>query len=420
MNRVNSERAKKIAIVLVPVLYLLFAGIIFSLIKANVIDPLPPKAIPILFEETEFNEEMHTNVQLSLQQAQDFTLQNLMEEDGFIPLYIKDLNKMVSSQTNSEALSYGLYWTAIDKRKIQFDKELDFIENNMQHPQAKYLMWRLEENRTPIEDGSNIASDADLRAIKALLIAQEYWGDERYEDKIKELAISLESIAITTDGFLSPYGGVEDSGKVWKTQTVWLPYADFQIFRHLANTRGSPWNSVYKNMKEAYLGAQLPSGLYQTELTENRAYTTMLDGGNYSIHAFWMMVRAAESEDKELQQSALKALDFYKASFYKDNKIYTAYNEVGQPSSSTDAPWVYALVGRAAIELGDYKFSEDMMKKLLEFQNMDPNSEYYGAFNEGSKEQPVATQFTIQESILTLQDYLNKHGSRSPDGKVTS
>ncbi len=421
MKQTDSERAKKFLIVLIPIIYLIFAGVILFLIKANAISPLPPKAIPISFEETEFNEEMHSRVLASLQQAQNFTLNNLMEDDGFIPLYVTgSKDQTVSSQTNSEALSYGLCWTAIDKRKIQFDKELNFIENSMQHPQAGYLMWRLEENRKPIDDGGNIASDADLRTIKALIIAKEYWGDKRYQEKINELATSLESIAITKDNFLAPYGGVENDSTLWKTQNVWLPYADFQMFRYLANTRGSPWNAVYKNMKQAYLNAQLSSGIYQTELTENRIYATTLDGGNYSIHSFWMMVRASESEDKELQQSAQKALNFYKESFYQNNKIYTAYSEVGLPASTTDAPWVYALVGRAAIELGDYKFSEDMMKKLLEFQDRDPSSEYYGAFNEGSKEQPRATQFTIQESILTLQTYLNKHGSRSPDGKVTS
>lgn len=417
----SSVRTKKFFIIILPVLYILIALLLFSLVATKMIDRLPPTQNEISFEGANFNETLHSEILSRLALAQNFTTNNLIAEDGFVYLYVsKSNNTLNSNQTNSEALSYALYWTASDRRHVLFNKELSFIEKYMQHPDKKYLMWRLEENRNAIGDGRNSATDAELRAIKALLVANSYWNDKTYEKKINEIAKSLENIAITSDKLFSSYAGVYETGKVWKTEDVWLSYADFTVFRDLAHRRGQPWRSIYQNMKEAVLDSQLSSGLYQTELNKDRTYSSTLDASNHSINSLWIMVRAAESEDKDLQDSARKALNFYKESYNEKNIIYTSYTSEGSPASTSDAPWTYALVGRAAIALGDETFSNQMIGKLITFQNMNQSSFFYGAFVEGSKEEPQATQFTIQESIITLQAYIDKIGSHSLDEKRTS
>ncbi len=415
----TSIRRKKYFIILIPIIYIVIALFLLLFAKTGFITTLPPPDNQISFDNSSYNQTFRDQVSLKLSLAENFTNNNLVAKDGFVYLSLSTSQSgNVSNETNSEALSYILYWTAVDRNKEEFDRELLFVETYMQNPQAKYLMWNIGSNREAVGSGRNVATDADLRTIKALLVANDYWNNKTYQSEINVLAKSLKNIAVTHSNLFAPYGGIDGSGKIWKTDEVWLSYADFTVFRDLAYTTGEPWRSVYHNMKNAYLDAQLPSGLYQSDLSPNGDYSSL--DGNYSINALWMMVRAAESGDPQLQESAQKALLVYKNSFYKNGEIYTSYTSDGQPASTTDSPWTYALVGRTAIALGDENFSEDLVRKLLTFQNTDMNSSYYGSFVEGSEKAPEATQFTQQESIITLQSYLDKIGYRSLDGKRTA
>lgn len=127
------------------------------------------------------------------------------------------------------------------------------------------------------------------------------------------------------------------------------------------------------------------------------------------------MVRAAESNDPELENSARRALEFYKESYKQHGIIFTDYNKDGTPASGGDSAWAYALVGRAAIALGDEEFADSMITELLKEQTLDPNSELYGAFLEGPDGEKKVGQFTMQESIITLQAYVAMKTSIASD-----
>ena len=338
----------------------------------------------------------------NLRSAQTFVLSKLVRQNRHINLYwttgdgLPDFNN-----TNSEALSYFLLWNAREKNKEEFDKGFEFVQTRMMH-KSGYLMWKLDANDNASLDGSNIASDADLRTLKALYIASEQWKDERYTDMIDRLATGLEKVAVTSDNYLSPYGGMSGD-TAWTAREVWLSYTDFTVLKRLSTRE--PWKSVYTNMKQAFLDAQLDNGLYNPELTESRDEGNGLDLGEYSINSMWMMVRAAESDDAELQASARKSLDFYKKKFSTDNAVYSSYTSSGEPSF-VESAWAYALVARAAIALEDAEFSKDMINKLISFQVMDNNSVYFGAIPEGADKR--VGQFTMQEAILTMQDFVEK------------
>ncbi|HLP79477.1 MAG TPA: hypothetical protein VK158_02500, partial [Acidobacteriota bacterium] len=159
-------------------------------------------------------------------------------------------------------------------------------------------------------------------------------------------------------------------------------------------------------MKDAVLGAQIQNGLYNSMLTQSRHYGNGIDAGGYSINSLWIMVRNAESGDLQLMESANKSLQFYRNKMVIDSELYAQYDSTGNPLSPTDTPWVYALVARAAIALNDREFSDLMIEKLLEHQNLDSQSWLYGSFPEGYAQDTRVGQFTMQESILSLQDYI--------------
>lgn len=355
--------------------------------------PLPQNITPTL------------DVTENLQAAQRYTGLELVRNDGFVKLYNVPGNATYpgENQTNSEAVTYYLLQAAQSKDKQTVDWTLDFIETHMMHPQGDYIMWRLEDDLSVKTDGGNIASDADIRAIKALLIAKEEWGDQRYTTLINRLATALENVAITQDNYLAPYAGYAGNTS-WTANEVWLSYADFEVFQALANERGEPWISVLNNTKQAYLDSQIRVGFYNPSLNEEREFGNGIDGGAYSINSLWMMVRAAQSGDDDLLQSANKSVQFYKQRYATDAELYAIYTANGDPLSAYDTPWVYALVARAAVELGQNEFASQLIDELLMHQIQDPRHPLYGAIPENAD--PIRiSQFTMHESILTLQSF---------------
>ena len=279
------------------------------------------------------------------------------------------------------------------------------------HPTYGYLRWRLNDEGKVVEDGGNIASDADLRLILSLYEAQDRWDDARYANLRRRLTNGLELVAVTNDNMLAPYGGISGETSVWMAKEVWLSYHDFAASSRLAQD-SKVWGKVHESMKQSILGSQLANGLYNSQLTEQRAYGNGPDNGGYSINSLWIMVRSAQSDDPQLRASAQKALDFYKREFAERGRIVTSYSSSGEPNSSYDAPWVYALVARAAVGLDDYVFATQMLNKLREFQITDPASPHYGAIVEGQTNNRWVGQFTTQESILALQEYMVKFNSK--------
>src|SRR3989344_3182374 len=353
----------------------LLLGLAFQLLVVNgVIEKSPPTQVEKSM--TDSIAESEKSSIMDLKSLQSSFEKNFVRKNGHVVLYIsanKSLN-IIDSNTNSEAVSYYLLWNANAKNKVAFDRELDFIESKMTEPNFGYLRWRLASNDSVEGDGGNIASDADLRAIKALLVAEKQWNDPRYKKLAEKLAFGIEKVAITKDNMLAPYGGASGKTSAWSAKEVWISYEDFTVLSELAQRRGDVWKKVYKNMKNATLHAQIHNGLYNSELTEKREYGNGIDGGDYSINSLWMMVRSAESSDTELRDSARKSLEFYKHRFEIDNDIYASYNSEGNALSPSSTPWVYALVGRAAVALDEQEFSEKMIKKLAHYQIKDNKS----------------------------------------------
>ena len=416
MRRGFWPRGKLLAILGIVLLYLAVGGTFWLLATAGDIKRLAPTPIQVAGNDSLPELAPSTlDVNMHLSAAAAFFRDNLLQNNGHIDLYRRATSNGTvadDNDTNSEAVSYYLLWTAQAKEKTAFDKELSYVQEKMVQPVGGYLQWRLTVNDTVVRDGGNIASDADLRAIKALLVAERQWGDQQYTDMITQLAKGLERTAITKDDLLAPYGGMSGTTP-WTANESYISYSDFAVFRELSRRRGEPWTTVYAKMKAAVLGAQIQNGLYNSQLTASRQYGNGIDGGGYSINSMWIMVRNAESGDPDLVASANRSLAFYKQQFARNAELDTLYSSNGDALSSGDSPWAYALIGRAAIALGDTGFSDAMMAKLLAKQVTACSSSIYGAFPEGDAKGSRIGQFTMQEAILTMQDYLSSRGEEA-------
>ena len=408
----NSSKIKLMILVSIIVIYILVGlGLKFAADKGII-----PKATP-LKQEIQGDDSIKVSIpdyKINLESAQIFFKKEFVEPSGHVDLYLTiNQNKTIylDNNTNSEAISYYLLWAANDNDQHSFDKEMEYEKEYMIQPDVGYMMWKLTANDTVENDGANMASDADLRTTKALLIAESKWGNKKYSIQIEKLASALKKVAITNDGYLAPYGGASGNS-IWTADEIWLSYSDFNVFEELSKRFGSPWKELHDKMKKAALNAQLANGLYNSQLTNTRQYGNSIDGNGYSINSMWMMIRSAESNDPELKTSALKSLNFYKQKFMQDGELYAEYSSSGDALSPSDAPWVYALVGRAAIALSDTDFANAMLKKLVEHQITDKKSKLYGSFPEGNGDNLRIGQFTMQESILTLQAFLMSNGQK--------
>ncbi|PIN69749.1 hypothetical protein COV93_04210, partial [Candidatus Woesearchaeota archaeon CG11_big_fil_rev_8_21_14_0_20_43_8] len=302
------NRSKIIFMISIITAYLTFGTIFYGLVTFGIIDKLP---LPVDAYELSVAKKNQTNFAENLEAAQDFFIDKMIKDNGHVDLYYAiDKSKTIDGQydTNSEAISYLMLWTAKAGMKEEFDRAVMFVENHMLQPDFRYMMWRLDQSDIARGDGINMATDADLRAIHALKIASERWPEKRYDILSKQLADALLKIGLTDDGLLAPYGGASGKESIWNTQEVWLSYTYFPAFAELSERYGEPWDEVYLNMKKAVLDAQIANGLYNQQLTLKRDHGTGPDGGGYSINSLWIMVRSAESNDTELMDSARKGL----------------------------------------------------------------------------------------------------------------
>lgn len=419
MNK-RFEKKKMLFLSSMLILYLLIGLILFLVVRMGVISKLTPDSKEFGAIEYDLGGD-YKYLPDRLQAAEQFVDKNLRKENGHINLYylVNGDYETGDNYTNSEAVSYYLLWNVKDYNKVAVDEEINFIEKNMIHPNGGYIMWKLNDKDKVVEDGANIATDADLRIIYALILAKGIWGDKKYSELIENLSSSLEEIAITQNNSFAPYGGFRD-GNYWKTNEVWLSYGNFNAFSSLAKLKGNPWRKTYYKMQSEILNAQDEKGLYYTQLEEFGNYSSRLDNDKYSINTLWIMLHSAESNSPELRASASKALDFYKEKYNQDGMIFTDYNKDGSPASGGDSPWVYALVGRTAISLNDESFADSMIYELLKKQEINNDSDLYGGFVEGPKNNQKVGQFTMQESILTLQEYIRMKSESYKETKQNS
>src|SRR3989338_2957478 len=161
-------KSKILALAAILVIYICLGTAFKFALNKGWVEKAPPSPPYMAGADEIINVEQ--SILPNLESAQYFFENNFVRNKGHINLYIAaGRNKNLSDMaTNSEAVSYYMLSAANEQNKKKFDAVLDFMESRMIHPNFDYMMWRLDYNDSVSGDGSNIATDADLRAIKAL------------------------------------------------------------------------------------------------------------------------------------------------------------------------------------------------------------------------------------------------------------
>ncbi|KAL0041273.1 hypothetical protein WJX77_010658 [Trebouxia sp. C0004] len=158
--------------------------------------------------------------------------------------------------TVSEASGYGLLASVLANRRIDFDKFL--IYYNEQENDQGLSCWQqvLRNNKIftdpdPSNNGCGSATDGDLDAAYAVLLAGQKWHDPLYTERGIKLCAAIWKWSITAETRVTNLGdwckdkdGKEADKFYWVSRPSDYMLTHFQLFSEVDTQRSKQWISV--------------------------------------------------------------------------------------------------------------------------------------------------------------------------------
>lgn len=301
-----------------------------------------------------------------------FVMEKLTTSDGGIKTnYSKlksdgDITKGHAVLSESQGIML-LYYLDRNEKNL-FDRNLEFIEEKMLLDNG-LLSWRIEADKA----SETSATIDDLRVIKALLLANERWGDIKYRSVAIKISKGIKNELIDED-ILADFN---DGYSMSKTST--LCYLDLPTLKLLSQI-DSDYKKIYNTsldiLSNGYMGSSIP--LFKKEY--NREKESYDDGDlDTLLSAIVLLNRAEVGEDVQ------ESVDWLKEKFREDKGIFSLYSPVtGEKTSNIESTSIYAILLQVAEEIGDKELSSMCLYKLKTYQVSDKNSEIYGAFGDSN------------------------------------
>jgi endo-1,4-beta-D-glucanase Y len=180
-------------------------------------------------------------------------------------------------QTVSEGIAYGMLVmvymdNATNQTQDEFDKLWAYYKKYMNGNGV--MDWKINGFSSVAENGG--ATDAELDAAVALLMAYKQWGDEKYKSDAETLIQTIWDHEVSDTYFLKP-------GDTWndRKNPSYFSTAAFELFREV---NGNEWDKVIDKAYELLdKSANETSGLVPDWCDE--------EGGDLGTHFSWDAVR---------------------------------------------------------------------------------------------------------------------------------
>lgn len=370
---------------------------------SQVVDPVQPSIAPTPVESTQ---PMPTPVALTrfpskndlLQQSWVAYRQRFIQTDGRV------IDREADDRTVSEGQAYAMLRAAMIGDRDTFDRTLNWAENNLQRQRdGKRIdsLWawkwgRNSQGQWTTIDG-NFASDADIDAITALILAARRWKHPEYlnlaRTKLQDLW-NLSTIASPTKKtrYLLP-GPVEifqQQSIVQLNPSYFAPYA-FRLFAQVDPSHDwlSLVDSSYQVLQQATAlsSVGLPNDWVLVNLTTAKAEPLQVANPGTSEYGFdayrvWWRVAldAAWFKEPRAKQYLQKQLGHPKQLWRSQQKIPARIDLQGNPTVTYEATSQYAML-YAALQLVDPSTAQQIEQKKLmsRYRNgfWDNDSAYY-------------------------------------------
>jgi len=343
--------------------------------------------------------------------ALSFILTGMMNEQGGIYTQYRALPSSeegaaagheVLLQNNSLLM---LYAARTGDRQL-FDQQVAVIKDYFLEERLGLLHWKLDVEMQPSESSwgtySNSPGDS-LRVVKALLLADEYWGDEAYKELASEIGEGLKGYNIASDKTLRYYASwtpeLEPAGY---GDRVVLAQLDLGAMARLAQEDRAWEEPLAVNLEVALSGITDKGLYYQDYLPKQQKYETG-DGSMIEMAkiAYCLAVYGQNQSDPAASDAAQNFLSFVKGEYRARGKIFGRYDpETGAPLVTWENIAVYAMIAQVALELEDSSFGETIIsEEFLPYQQLHPRSPVQGAFTTGFDD---AYALETLEALLAL------------------
>jgi endo-1,4-beta-D-glucanase Y len=269
----------------------------------------------------------------------------------------------------SESVGLMMYYAVLRGNKEIFDIQYKFLTEGMMTKEG-FIPWKVEEDGTPSSYSS--ATIDDIRIAYSLIKAHQLWGDREYLNTARTIADNIMKYEVHNNNLVDFYDW--EYGR--KSNTIKLSYIDIKGLEVLARYQPGLLTVADRGLElleKARYSSQYPFRKikynYEKKAFQNETTINLIDTLYVSIH-----LSEAGIEQKEM-------LDWMKREISQRHKIFGRYHPIkGQPVVDFESAAVYALGMQLCLREGDKELANELMERLLMFQDMREDAPTYGGF----------------------------------------
>jgi endo-1,4-beta-D-glucanase Y len=145
-------------------------------------------------------------------------------------------------QTASEGIAYGmLIMVCMDNPQNKTHEKFDKLWRYYKKFKDNFgvMHWKIDGFSSVASDGQSGATDAELDAATALILAYRQWGDQKYLTDVRELLSAVWHAEIDEKGFLKP-------GDMWDERKN-LSYFNIGAMQLFKSVDTNNWSNVIRN-----------------------------------------------------------------------------------------------------------------------------------------------------------------------------
>lgn len=251
----------------------------------------------------------------------------------------------------SESVGLLLLYYLETNQQSAFDNQFTLAATVLQKSNNLF-QWRTRENQPQTVN----ASVDDLRIMKALLMAEDQWGDSKYRDEAKKISKALLDYC-TQDGWLME----QDSEESLQAKAF---YYDFKAM-YLAQSLDASWATIIKNGLKLTFKDRDQGRLNFSKISGNPAYYPTTE----NLLIYWHLTEVGYKDS---------GLNLYLREQMATG-LYGDYGEDGLPLENLESPSIYSLAALVAKQTDDQILYELACKRMAQMQ-VSEDHRYKGGF----------------------------------------
>lgn len=353
-------------------------------------------AVGVLFFNREYLKPVHMTVDWNdnFNPPQEKILFDFIEKDlskpgyGIYTNYLDkssegDITKGHSVLSESEGLMM-LYAVNANNQEL-FNEHFDIVKE--MRLKNGLISWRKDGE----ENSPSSATIDELRIIKALLLANNRWGNFYYKFYAINIANSLLKHA-EENGILVDY--IDNYGK---GNTTTLCYLDLPTMKLLSQV-DKKWESIYEKSNSIIENGRISESvpLYRKVFYEETQKYDEDENVDLLLSTIVILNRIEAGENEDL------SIKWIKEKFKKDGFLVATYDSKnGMPTSQVESPSIYSNVALIANYIGDKELFNKAIDKLKYYQIKNKDNVLYGGF--GDEKTKSVYSFDNLNALLAFQ-----------------